>query len=255
MANIVIATSTFYKSVEELRCRLALSTVEAAQREGISMYVVDGSPAASGVADALQQVGASVFPEELGSTMGSGRRKVLELAAQTAGEDGVVVWMEPEKAPLVSFLRQLAEPIFDGHADIVIPARTLEGFASYPVVQAKYEHAGNESFKLLAGKDLDVWFGPRLMNAKGLHHFRRYDGGRGDRWEAIFIPLLRAIKAGLRVESVSADYRHPSEQTTAEERDLHLGLTKRLEQLTILVNAMAAEAKDLQLGPFAPAAA
>lgn len=254
MADIVIATSTFYKSVEDLRCQLALSTLEAARGKNIPVFLVDGSPLESGVNETLGRY-ALVLTEEPGSTMGAGRRKALRYAAKAAGEKGVVVWMEPEKAPLVPFLRQLAEPIFNGHADVIVPARTPHGFTSYPVVQAKYEHAGNASFELLTGKDLDVWFGPRLMNIRGLQHFLDYDGQRGDRWEAIFIPLLRAIKAGLRVESVSTYYRHPPEQTAAEEKDLHVGLSKRLEQLTILVNAMVAEAKDLQLGPFAPSAA
>lgn len=255
MPNIVIATSTFYKTRSDLRFELACKTMQWARAVGnIPVVIVDGSPRESGVFEALQTAGGCVFPEMAGSTMGAGRRQSLREAASLAGHDGVVVWMEPEKGPLAEFLRQLAEPIFNDHADIVIPARTPDGFASYPLVQNKYEDAGNASFELLTGKDLDVWFGPRLMNAKGLQHFLDYDGNRGDRWEAIFIPLLRAIKAGLRVESISADYWHPEEQTAAEEKDLHLGLTKRLEQLTVLVNAMAAEAKDLQIGPFAPAA-
>lgn len=254
MPNIIIATSTFYAPQDKLRFELALSMMRQANQDGLRVFVVDGSPERTKF-EAFLHALANVSYEDPNSTMGASRRKALELSTTRARDNDVIVWMEPEKAPLVPFLRQLSEPILRGQADIVVPARTPQGLASYPRVQAKYEEAGNASFELLTGKSLDVWFGPRLMNTRGLQYFLDYDGNRGDRWEAIFIPLLRAIKAGLRVESVSTDYHHPPEQTAAEEKDLHLGLTKRLEQLTILVNAMAAEAKDLQLGPFAPATA
>lgn len=244
MPQIVLATTTRYASVDEVRCRLAQQMVRAAHTEGFGIVVVDGSPTEE-VRAALENAGAVVLREETGATMGAGRRLALQEAGALCGTDGACAWIEPEKFPLVPSLRRLCAPIFAGTAHITVPARTEAGFASYPAVQAFAEQCGNAIFAKLAGTTLDMWFGPRAMHVRGLAYFARYAGDYGDRWDAIFIPVLRALRDGLCVVSVPVDYCHPAEQTRVEADDRQVGILKRLEQLTTLARALCEESAKL----------
>lgn len=237
---LVIATTTQYLSTEDLRCNLALQMISRAVQEGIQVVVVDKSP--NDVRDALEQRGAKVF-EDNGVTMGAGRRQALSAANALTPE--AIVWMEPEKAPLVPFLKGLAAPIREGRADVVIPHRTEKSFASYPLLQSLLEQSGNEIFQKVSGLSLDVWMGPRVIHPNVLPLFLDYQGEYGDQWDSIFIPLLRAQRKAFRFHSVSVEYIHPSEQTAQEEQDLRIGITKRVEQLSTLTQALCEEGKAL----------
>lgn len=86
-----------------------------------------------------------------------------------------------------------------------------------------------------------------MMNAKALEYFLAYQGDYGDGWDCIFIPVLRAIAAGLKVIGVPVDYIHPPEQT--QEEGTLMTVVKRVEQLQNLVPAIVAEAKKLGIIP------
>ncbi len=236
----VIATTTRYHSTEDLRCHLALKMISEATQQGIKVFVVDES--SSDVRNALRKEGATVLEDE-GSTMGAGRRQALREA--NACDPDAIIWMEPEKAPLVPYLRSLTAPLLAGWADIVIPHRTEEGFASYPQFQSLLEQSGNEVFLKVSGLRLDVWMGPRVIHPKVLSFFLDYRGEYGDTWESIFVPLLRAKKEGVRFHGVSVEYVHPPEQTAQEERDFGIGISKRLEQFSTLTEALCKEGKVL----------
>lgn len=220
--------------------------VSHAREEGFNILVVDGSPQPS-VAETLRDLGAVVVTEPPGLTMGASRRLALREAGVFG--TGAHVWLEPEKSPLIPWIRQLCAPIFLDEADITVPARAESGFASYPAVQRYAEECGNAIFAQVSGQALDMWFGPRAMNPRGVTKFLSYDGRYGDRWDAIFIPVLRAIREGLRVLSVPVEYQHPPEQTEVEARDVDTGIRKRLEQLTSLAQALCTEARELGFLP------
>ncbi|MEK7536909.1 MAG: hypothetical protein AAB584_00475 [Patescibacteria group bacterium] len=248
MGRVVIATTTWYRSPDEVRAKEAFKTVRSATSSSLPIVVVDGSPSME-VKARLIDLRAVLLAEEKG-TMGLSRRQAIREAVRLAGEDGVVVWMEPEKNPLVSFIHQMVQPILDGQYEIVVPRRR-DCLASYPEFQMHAELYGNDGFRLLTGKALDVWFGPRAFSTEAAKYFLAYDGKSldgskyyGDRWDSIFIPLVRAITEGQRVGEVVVDYIHPQEQTAAEE-----GFTdykKRMLQLTSLIEAVECEVQLLR---------
>jgi len=244
--DIWVATTTFYKSTTDLRLGLTLKTLNALRESQISAAVVDGSPSEE-IKTRLKATGAIVIPEISDATMGDGRRQVIKEAG-AASNDHVVFWMEPEKYPMVPFIRQICAPIYEGDADIVVPRRADE-LSSYPKTQRLAEQCGNAIFEAVTGLALDVWIGPRAINAKGLAHFAKYDGTYGDKWQSIFMPLLTAAKDGLRLTEVVVDYVHPPEQTEAENKDTNLSIVKRLEQLHELGNALLQQAQAIGLTP------
>lgn len=244
MPEIAIATTTRYASPTELRCKLAQAMIrEAVSNQNIPVVIVDGSHRAD-VQQALKEAGGQVIEEESPSTMGAAWRQALREAARLETE--VVVLMQPEKRPMVEDLPILAQPILSGAADIVVPSRTEEGFRSYPNVQRLAEQYGNEIFRRLTGFGLDVWLGVRLISRNSFNFFLQYNGDYSDKWDAIFIPLLRAQKAGLSIWGVSTDYKHPPEQREQEENDDALGILKRQEQLQNLIEALCTETELLK---------
>lgn len=239
----VIATTTNYRTVDEVRARLALRFAEEAKRYGYRLAVVDGdSPQA--FRDALSERGACIFPEPRGGGMGASRRQALIEAREFAGPDGVVAWVEPEKWPLVANLGP-ALACFDQGADLVVPARTEAGFLTYPSEQMWAEYIGNRTFRKIAGVRLDAWFGPKLMNREALKRFLDYSGTYGDRWESLLIPVLACIKDGLKVVSAQVVYGHPPEQTAAE-GTIEMTML-RIEQIRNIVPALQAAALHLGL--------
>ena len=123
---------------------------------------------------------------------------------------------------------------------MVIPPR--EPLSSSPPEQELAERLGNLAFEYLTGKNLDMWFGVRAMNGRVLSHFLAYRGEYGDRWDSIFIPVLRAIRDGLVIASVPVNYVHPTEQTREEVGDIIM-LKKRIDQLMNLVPSLEAECR------------
>lgn len=242
MGQAVIATTTFYMSMDDVRAKLALETARAAKTFGYPLVVVDGgSP--EDFKNELQRWDALAL-DETSRGMGAGRRQALAEAAKLAGQNGVVIWMEPEKWMLVRCLNKAAGPILDNEADLVIPAR--ESLESYPPEQAYAELMGNLAIKYLLGQWYDFWFGPFVANRRALHFFLEYRGKYGDKWDSIHIPRLHVIKAGLRLASVEVNYIHPSEQTAEETGNMDF-FAKRLDQLQNMVPAFRKEAELLGL--------
>lgn len=246
MSDVVVATTTRYRHPDDLRVRLACAMLATARAAGVPVVAVDESSDA--VHAVLLAAGGRIIRPPHQLTRGSSRRYALRVAGEIVGDvpRSAVVWMEPEKEPLIRQLGLLCGPIVTGEADLVIPERTAEGYRSYPPLQATLERAGNAIFERVGGRPLDLWFGPRAMNSTARQYFLAYAGEYGDEWEATFIPVLRAIKDGLRVLSFPVAYRHPPEQTAAE-NDVETGIVKRLQQLQILSTALCAEAERLAM--------
>ena len=240
---VVIATTTFSKTYD-MRAKLAVKLVKACAERGYPVVVVDGGSDAGFRGD-LMAAGAEVC-DEAGKGMGAARRQAMTVAGEGAGPDGLVLWCEPEKYTIVPEIAKMEKVYGDTHADLVVPDRGP--LDSYPIEQQLAEPLGNLAFERITGLKLDMWSGPRLMNQAALRHFLDYQGEYGDLWDCIFIPVLRAMKAGLKVVSAPINYVHPPEQTSAEETPEML--KKRVIQLNNLVPAMVDEAKKIGLIPL-----
>lgn len=238
----VIATTTFFKTVDEIRATLALRTIRKAVSCGYPIVVVDsGSPVE--LRNKFVAEGATLFDEKI-KGIGPSRRQAMTAASKLANNDGCIIWTEPEKHTLIPELYKTVEPVFRKEADLVIPQRI--SLASYPKEQEYAERIGNLTFYYLTGHELDLWFGPRVTNQRALQHFLEYKGDYGDRWDSIFIPILRAVAADLKVISIEVNYTHPAEQTNEESGDISF-LVKRIEQLSNLVPALKTEWQKLSI--------
>ena len=259
MSRTVIATTTFYPSPDDPRIVQALETFEALDAAGYTTCVVDGGSKQSFI-DAARALPCIRIEDEKERGMGAGRRQAMRMASFIATErasfspgftdGGVVLWMEPEKTGLVPFIADIVRPLERHEADLVLPAR--RSMASYPVEQEYAERLGNKAFTDLTGHALDAWFGPRAIRPAALKFFLDYDGksadGKeeyGDKWDSIFVPVLRAIADGLTVTSVDVGYIHPAQQKLDEEGNIDM-LIKRIAQLQNLVPMLRDESRALQ---------
>lgn len=240
-AQAVLVTTTFFKSLQDLRCTLAIETMEAARSRSYPIIVVDGSPDPE-VRSIFSVNGATVCQQYLPG-MGASRRQAIQAGLDwNGGAADIIVWIEPEKYPIVPLLEPLIQVVSLGITDLVIPQRrTLD---SYPCYQAASERLANLALGAITGRpDLDLYIGPRVMNREMAKLFLGYDGRYGDNWEILFIPVLSALAQSKRVDSRLVDYVHPAEQTEAEatpEMD-----RKRDRQRVDIISAMARAAQDM----------
>ncbi len=247
--RVVLVTTTFSPSLQDMRAQLALKTCTTAVAHGYRIVVVDGSPSIE-FKEALRATGACVLDQVLPG-MGASRREVISAGLEMVESNtGVIVWLEPEKHSLVSLLDECVAPIVQGFADVVIPRR--RSFDNYPLYQQWSELTANWLLGDITGRrDLDFYSGPRIMTCEAARLMMSYNGRCGenqynDRWEILFVPLLWFIEKGLRIVSVTVNYVHPTEQLI--EDDL-ITRAKRDEQRTSLVATMRIEMIRLGLKP------
>lgn len=233
--KIVLVTTTFSQSKNDLRAQLALKTIGEAKKAGYAIIVVDGSPD-DGFKKELSDAGAVVIPEKE-KGMGKSRRQCIQ-AGIDAGAN-TLAWLEPEKYPMVSLFKPLFEMLETDVPHIIIPRRKdLDG---YPPYQHFSELRLNHALGNITGRpDWDLPIGPRVFNKSAAKYFLDYKGERGDQWESIFIPVFRAYRDGVRVDSCLVDYIHPPEQTAAELEDENMN-HKRDVQREDLIKAMMDE--------------
>ena len=187
----------------------------------------------------LAQAGALVFCDN-SKTMGQSRRQTIRLALENASpEEQFIAWIEPEKDTVVQHIGCMTT-----HR-ITIPRRA--SLSSYPRYQQYAEKMGNEAFSIRTKHSLlDMWFGPRVFHRQAAKFFLEYDGKYGDRWDAIFIPVVRAIAAGVDVGEKVVDFTYPKEQLAAEENSFAM-VQKRIDQLVSLVQAIDQECATLSI--------
>ncbi len=239
----VVATTTFNKSTEELCSKLALKTVKAATYAGYDIVVVDGSPDKK-MREALEIAGAIVH-EQKERGMAASRRQALA-AAFDLGAD-VAIWLEPEKYPLIPFIASILPLMKTDEPHIIVPCR--KSFDGYPPYQALSEVRLNQELGRIIGRsDLDLSFGPRFINKKAAHYFLDYRDERGNKWESIFIPVIRALHDGVEVGVPTVDYVHPPEQTKEEIENEEMN-KKRDVQREDLIKAMSNEVATLGYTP------
>ena len=207
---IAIATSTFYKSADDVRFKLALEMFREAERQCIQVFAVDESPEEI-YALLTQECPGLMRPNAKG--MGACRRQAIK-AAFDSGADAVT-WNEPEKVGFVQFVRQVSDPVLRGTYDLVTPRRS--SLASYPRYQQWSEFTANWEISTITNRNFDYFFGPQVMNISAGNLFLCYDGSMGDKWQAIFVPRLLAMRAGLLCGSVTVPFEYPPEQLATEE--------------------------------------
>ena len=163
-----------------------------------------------------------------------------------ANEPIALVFLEPEKAPLIPHLFALVAPVLSGHADLALPFRDAISVESYPREQALTEELANRGLAQMGyfkPGEFDMVFGPFAISVEGLRFVLEYDGHFGDLWDGIIVPRLRMLLSPShrsRVVSVPVPYIHPVEMSDSEEGKTDF-LFKRLFQLNSVLNASRSE--------------
>lgn len=258
MKSVVVVTTTFYKSMEELRFRLACDMVKAAVAAGHKVVIVDASPIFH-IAETLRGLGATVFPQ-LHKGMGPGRREAFFHAHEVAMKESIdfIMWTEPEKVDIIRWV----EKMIDGleNAEIVIPTRSEKAWQSWPSFQKQSEGAANSVYNEVFGTTgFDPMFGPVIFDRSLCQEFafcycdpeifgRDATGASlvPDTYIQHYAPVLASLDR-VRVCSVEVDMIYPPEQKVEEEGAANEAmLEKRKMQLGTLTTAYRAIARVLK---------
>ncbi|RMG42640.1 MAG: hypothetical protein D6719_06000 [Candidatus Dadabacteria bacterium] len=243
-SEIVVVSTTHYpegSKTAEVRAELALNSVTELVSSGAELLLVD-SGANSAFKERAVEAGAKILQQQ-GSTLGASRREAFS-AGRDSGKK-VIAYFEIEKRGFAEKLKDVCRPVLNGEAGMVIPARkTIE---SYPDFQQLSETLGNMYCYMICGHYFDLFFGPRIVSRETVTYFTGYQGEYGDSWEALFIPVLRALKDGVLIKSLEVDFEYPEEQLRVEANTRGF-IEKRLFQLELVRKAVAAEWERLTGG-------
>lgn len=202
---------------------------------------IDGG--SSGVyIDRMIELGADVVAQEEPG-MGNARRQALRLAREISDKHEAIVWLEPEKYTLVPFIAKVANKIMYHNNDMAMFKR--RSLKSYPPEQEHTYKMVALAFKYLTSIESDFLFGPVALSREAVDYFLSYKSKYGDVWDSIHIPKLRIIHDQLPWTQVTVDYKHPQEQTKAEQGNMNL-FVKRVEQIRVVTQALIDEVTDLR---------
>ena len=155
------------QDTNKIRGDLALRSFISALRLGYQVVVADG-PSSKDFKDNLRQLGIEPLVRETMERSVGGRQAIKEAAVL----DGVrvIIKTEPEKLSLIEdCVPQIARPIIEGTADIVMPRRNAELNAeTYPAYMYESEVLANKWYNdvlhraglLPRDKNLEFFFGP-----------------------------------------------------------------------------------------------
>jgi bacterioferritin (cytochrome b1) len=227
--DLVLFTTTMYgeDAVSRVREVLAEDLLKNAEKLGVRCVVVDGGSNAEFLKklSEFKNVTSEIDPK-LG--MGESRREALKKALEMAGPQDNFLWVEPEKADLITeeSLNAMIEGLRAGKTDIVVPRR--KSMESMPKFQAWIERRANQRAGELMKENedeaeptdeaLDLWFGPKMFNRGGAAFFADYKG-KLDKWDSIIKPVIEAAEAGKKISSVDVDYSYDPSQSGSEEND------------------------------------
>src|SRR3989338_2030271 len=242
---IVVVTTTYYKSVSDLRYQLACETIRQARQHDYDIIVVDGSPDPA-IRKTFTELGALVF-QETTKGMGHSRRLAFfhalnHLYCTLKAEDGIIVWLEPEKHDLVRFIQEIIAA-FRHNVVAVVPRRTKQSWETYPEFQQASELRANAAFSSAIGRvNLDVMFGPVAFLASRLWQLLLVCPTRfqyPDTYIQQFL-LIQLLAAEQEVAAVNVNFIYPESSRQAETSEAAGGgpiLAKRQEQERILSEA------------------
>lgn len=227
----MVAAATMYQSTGELRTQLTCRMAQAATNLGYQVVLSDRSP--ESVREALRWSGATLIEGVDG--LGPQYRNAMTRALELAGPDGIVVLVTAEKYPLFTpknLIAQTVAPLLSGEAVLSVPRR--RSLDSYPKVQARTEML-MAKIAVNAGFVFDPAFFVYAFRQGAVANL--FTGNEEPSYGVCWMPTFLALTNHLPVASPAVDYRHPAEQTEAEEGDPDM-VAKRWGQLETFVNLL-----------------
>ncbi|EOD22177.1 hypothetical protein EMIHUDRAFT_435586 [Emiliania huxleyi CCMP1516] len=232
----VVFTATWYSGADDVRCLAATETLRALVAAGLPVVVVDASPAAA-VRDLLSATGAIVSEQKAVGKKGAALREAVAIASALPGvvAETWLCWQEPEKTDMARHWATALDAAKD--ADVLVPRRESAKFAAtYPIEQVHSETYGNLYLDAVARThcdalpSLDWHFGPFAFRARHSDLWTRFGGPM---YDAQVVPLVHAVRKGLRLASVAVAFEAPAAMKAQEEGDVGF-IEKRLAQLNSL---------------------
>lgn len=266
--SVAITTATFYpdwylgkasaKEIDKVRGDLALRMIDSAKMKGFQIIVVDGGDNKF-FKKALSNLGIHPLSEKQ-KGMSASRQQAFK-AASNLKQVQVICWVEPEKVSIITdCLPTAIFPILEGKADIIVPRRNRKLFKkTYPDYQFKFEQESNRIWNDLLKKyglrsnndpELDVWFGPKFFRNDpqivscftDQYSFKANLKSplnkivKPELWaNAVFFPVISALHKGNRVIDLEVLYKHPKEQTYAEQDNAEIRKKRKFQQKSIIL--------------------
>jgi hypothetical protein len=245
MPRLCVISVTFYTDASDVRFLLAQQLCRLATAKQIHLIIVDGSPPEiQALLWQEQSEYVEMFRQDKEKFQGKGGslRQAVKLAAaklEAQGLKAAIAFTEPEKVDFINHVYDIAQPLLEEKADVVVPMRNKNLFQqTYPIEQYHSESFANLHFDSLAQqyggfKDVKVdWtFGPFAFNATLAKKWLDYTGNS---WDAQMVPYVRGVRNdGWRVHSVEVNFELPSEMKMQEEGN-PIWSSKRLHQLNVL---------------------
>lgn len=220
------------KDTQKIRGDLALKLFHQVNKADYQLVLVDGGSAADFIQE-LSQFKSLKLIQHKHPKRSPLRRQAIKAAAKLS-KVRVIVMTEPEKVDLIKSIPKIVEPILESKAEIVVPIRENKLFkSSFPKFQYQSEIKGNQDYnKLLRNKkilksfhpDFDWFFGPKALvnqsqtlklflerfesqNSHLPKKYRLFDAE--DFSNTVYLPVVRALKQGVAVESIEISFTYP----------------------------------------------
>jgi len=267
--KLAVATITFFPGwypgevteerdlTSKTRGDIGLQTLKEAKEKGYQVLVVDGG-SSNEFKNELTRLGITVQDQEE-KGYSAGRQQSYREASKLEGVKAILS-TEAEKFSVIHdcISDEAIKLILEGKYDAVLLKRTKDSFATYPPEQAEYEQRANELFNSILRarnllpeneENLDAWFGPRLIKNDPAvldlflqnYTFLKTEEKKIDEitdpsvWaNALFLPIVNALKNGLKVGSFTVPYQHPSDQTSMEKGDPAFDRKRDIQYKSIL---------------------
>lgn len=222
--------------VEKVRASIFLDTAKSLFTLGIPCVAIFSDCEESYLAR-LRRLGIITVPQSE-SGMGKIRREALRVAMNCFPSAFYYFWIEPEKPDMPRFLEGMINLVKTKRATLGLFNRI--NMSSYPEEQACYYLFCRAVASKLVGFDLDYAFGPMVISRENTSHFLQYSGEYGDRWEAILIPRLRAIRQKACIAILHVNFKNDPRMTTVESGNPSL-IMKRVEQFNNVIPSLLTE--------------
>ena len=227
------------KHTDKVRGDLALEFARTVSRTGYQLVLADSKSSKTFLHEMSLIPGIHLIRRRV-LGRGEGKRIALDRVSTLPGVE-IILLTEAEKISLITdCIKQIAEPILQNKADIVVPKREESLFKlTYPHYMYVSETEGNSIYhEALRSNNiipqdfppLDMFFGPRaLKNDKKIIALfkRKYDfSGMSileklykpdDYSNILYFPIINAFKKNLKVVNVEVPFRYPKIQKENED--------------------------------------
>eukprot|EP00912_Choanoflagellata_sp_UC4_P000145 UC4_evm4s94 len=197
-ADLVVITTTWFRTTSESRFLLTEAMCREAGILHIPVVITDGSPNLD-VGKKLVEAGAgyiTMIRQDSSKYKGKGGaiRQAIEASLKIVSSDGAIAFQEPEKLGMIKFQQQIAGVVRAGEDRVVVPFRNNVLFKeTYPREQYHSETFANQYINILSREagfkvEVDWTFGPFAFSRSLADLWLEYDG---ELWDAQMVPFIR----------------------------------------------------------------